>query len=42
VTNPSDDRIYSIVAGCSRQCYIDNQEQIERVVDSWLVNKRAS
>ena len=42
VTNPTDDRIYSIVAGCSRQCYIDNQEQIERVVDSWLVNKRAS
>lgn len=42
VTNPNDDRIYSIVAGCSRQCYIDNQEQIEKVVDSWLVNKRAS
>jgi hypothetical protein len=42
VTDPTDDRIYSIVAGCSRQCYIDNQTQIERVVDSWLVNKRAS
>jgi hypothetical protein len=42
VTNPDDNRMYSIVAGCSRQCYIDNQEQIERVVDSWLVNKRAS
>lgn len=42
VTDPADNRIYSIVAGCSRQCYIDNQAQIEQVVDSWLVNKRAS
>lgn len=42
VTDPADNRIYSIVAGCSRQCYIDNQTQIERVVDSWLVNKRTS
>lgn len=42
VTDPADDRIYSIVAGCSRQCYIDNQAQIERVVDSWLVNKQTS
>jgi hypothetical protein len=42
VTDPADNRMYSIVAGCSRQCYIDNQAQIERVVDSWLVNKRAS
>jgi hypothetical protein len=42
VTDPDDNRMYSIVAGCSRQCYIDNQAQIEQVVDSWLVNKRAS
>ena len=42
VTDPADNRIYSIVAGCSRDCYIENQAQIERVVDSWLVNKRAS
>lgn len=42
VTDPADNRMYSIVAGCSRQCYIDNQVAIESVVDSWLVNKRAS
>jgi hypothetical protein len=42
VTDPADARIYSIVAGCSGQCYVDNQAQIERVVDSWLVNKRTS
>jgi len=42
VTDSADNRIYSIVAGCSRQCYIDNQVEIEKVVDSWLVNKRAS
>ncbi len=42
VTDPADNRMYSIVAGCSRQCYIDNQAQIEKVVDSWLVNKRTS
>ena len=42
VTDPADNRMYSIVAGCSRDCYIENQAEIERVVDSWLVNKRAS
>ena len=42
VTDPADNRMYSIVAGCSRDCYIENQAQIEKVVDSWLVNKRAS
>jgi hypothetical protein len=42
VTDPADNHMYSIVAGCSRDCYIENQTQIERVVDSWLVNKRAS
>jgi hypothetical protein len=29
VTDPADNRIYSIVAGCSRDCYIENQAQIE-------------
>ena len=42
VTDPADNRMYSIVAGCSRDCYIANQVEIERVVDSWLVNKKAS
>jgi hypothetical protein len=42
VTEPADNRMYSIVAGCSRDCYIENQAEIERVVDSWLVNKRSS
>ncbi|MEX0667679.1 MAG: hypothetical protein WD313_05065 [Acidimicrobiia bacterium] len=42
VTDPADNRMYSIVAGCSRDCYIANQIEIERVVDSWLVNKKAS
>ncbi|HKY49296.1 MAG TPA: hypothetical protein VJQ79_15085 [Acidimicrobiia bacterium] len=42
VTDPADNRMYSIVAGCSRDCYIANQAEIERVVDSWLVNKKAS
>ena len=42
VTDPADNRMYSIVAGCSRDCYIENQAEIERVVDSWLVNKRSS
>ena len=42
VTDPADNRMYSIVAGCSRDCYITNQVEIERVVDSWLVNKKAS
>jgi hypothetical protein len=42
VSDPADRRMYSIVAGCSRQCFIDNQTQIEKVVDSWLVNTKAS
>jgi hypothetical protein len=42
VSDPADRRMYSIVAGCSRQCFVDNQTQIEKVVDSWLVNTKAS
>jgi hypothetical protein len=41
VSNADDTRIYSMIAGCSRECFIANQPTIEGVVDSWLVNKRA-
>jgi hypothetical protein len=40
VSNPEDSRIYSIVAGCNRDCFIANQDTITKVVDSWLVNKK--
>jgi hypothetical protein len=40
VSDPEDSRIYSIVAGCNRQCFIANQDTITKVVDSWLVNKK--
>ncbi|MCI0543765.1 MAG: hypothetical protein L0Z49_04870 [Actinobacteria bacterium] len=41
VSDPADNRIYSIVAGCRRECFIENQDLITKVVDSWLVNKKA-
>jgi hypothetical protein len=41
VSNEDDTRIYSMIAGCNRECFIANQNTIEGVVDSWLVNKRA-
>lgn len=41
VSDPDDRRIYSMIAGCNRECFIANQETIVKVVDSWLVNKRA-
>jgi hypothetical protein len=41
VSDPEDTRIYAIVAGCSRDCFIANQDEITKVVDSWLVNKKA-
>jgi hypothetical protein len=41
VSNPEDTRMYSMIAGCSRECFITHQETIVGVVDSWLVNKRA-
>lgn len=41
VSNPDDTRMYSMIAGCSRECFITHQETIVGVVDSWLVNKRA-
>lgn len=40
VTDAEDQRIFSVVAGCSRECFIDRQTDIESVVDSWLVNTR--
>ena len=40
VSDPEDERIYSIAAGCNRDCFISNQETITKVVDSWLVNKK--
>ena len=40
VSDPTDNRIYSIVAGCNRECFIANQDTITKVVDSWLVNKK--
>jgi hypothetical protein len=40
VSDPLDQRIYSIVAGCNRECFIANQDAITKVVDSWLVNKK--
>jgi hypothetical protein len=40
VSDPEDSRIYSIVAGCNRDCFIANQDTITKVVDSWLVNKK--
>jgi hypothetical protein len=41
VSNPDDTKMYSMIAGCSRECFISHQETIVGVVDSWLVNKRA-
>lgn len=40
VSDPDDSRIFSIVAGCNRECFIANQDTITKVVDSWLVNKK--
>jgi hypothetical protein len=41
VSNSDDSRMYSMIAGCNRECFIANQPTIEKVVDSWLVNKKA-
>lgn len=40
VTDADDRQMYSIVAGCSQECFIANQATIEELVDSWLVNTR--
>ena len=41
VHDAEERRIYSMVAGCSYECFIANQEEIVKVVDSWLVNTKA-
>lgn len=41
VHDAAEQRIYSIVAGCNLACFTSNQETIEEVVDSWLVNTKA-
>lgn len=40
VTDDDEELMYSMVAGCSFECYRDNRDSIEGVVDSWLVNTR--
>ncbi len=40
VTDPEDTRMFSVAAGCSRDCFVERQDEIESVVDSWLVNTR--
>lgn len=41
VTDPADQRMYSIVAGCSEECFASNQNQIVEVIDSWMVNTKS-
>ena len=40
VTNPDDTAIYTIAAGCSTTCFETFQDDIQGVVDSWIVNTR--
>ena len=40
VTDSTDDRVFAVVAGCNLECFTENQAEIERVVDSWLVNTK--
>jgi hypothetical protein len=40
VTDPGDTTMFSAIAGCSLDCYARNQTEIERTVDSWLVNTK--
>lgn len=40
VTDPTDSKIFSMAAGCSRTCWETYGEEIVGVVDSWLVNTR--
>lgn len=40
VTDAEEQTLYTMVAGCSFECYRDNRDTIEGVVDSWLVNTR--
>lgn len=40
VTDPDVTVLYSIAVGCSIDCFIDEQQAIIDVIDSWLVNTR--
>jgi hypothetical protein len=40
VTDPDDQRMYSIAVGCSAECFNTHGEAITAIIDSWLVNTR--
>ncbi|MEX2419001.1 MAG: hypothetical protein WD652_01345 [Acidimicrobiia bacterium] len=40
VTDPDDERMYSIAVGCSAECFNTHGEAIAAIIDSWLVNTR--
>lgn len=40
VTDPDDERMYSIAVGCSAECFNTFGEAIASIIDSWLVNTR--
>lgn len=40
VTDPDDERMYSIAVGCSAECFNTHGEAITAIIDSWLVNTR--
>ena len=40
VTDPEVTKMYSIAVGCTIDCFIDHQQTITDVIDSWLVNTR--
>jgi hypothetical protein len=40
VTDPAVTKMYSIAVGCTTACFIDQQQTITDIVDSWLVNTR--
>jgi hypothetical protein len=40
VTNADDTRMYSIAVGCSLECFQAYEQDIEEVVESWIINTR--
>lgn len=40
VTNPEGTELYSMAAGCSRDCFTRQRQQIVDAVNSWAVNTR--
>lgn len=40
VTDAEDRRMFTVIAGCSFDCFTEFQNDIEQVVDSWLVNTK--